>query len=97
MNLVATPPPRLIWKTAAGRESRRILDWNSGVIGEFWEKQIREVVNQEFLNCQNWVLAEANYQGRLRDWFRASCHFIRESGRVRFDATLQEQEDGRGL
>ena len=49
--------------------------------------------NEEFLHQQNWLLAEASYRGRLRDWFRASCHFLRDSGRSRFDATLQEQED----
>ena len=49
--------------------------------------------NQEFLNRQNWLLAEVGSRGRLRDWFRASCQFIRESRRLRFDAILQEQED----
>ena len=49
--------------------------------------------NEEFLHRQNWLLAEASYRGRLRDCFRASCQFIRDSGRLRFDAQLQEQED----
>ena len=60
---------------------------------EYWENHLQEIWNQEFLNRQNWLLAEATYRGRLRDWFRASCQFIRESCRLRFDATLQEQED----
>ena len=38
-------------------------------------------------------LLPLHYRGRMRDWFRASFQFIRESGRLRFDATLQEQED----
>ena len=62
-----------------------------------WENQLQDIWNQEFLNRQNWRLAEANYGGRLRDWFRASCQFIRERGRLRFDATLREQEDSEEL
>ena len=65
----------------------------SEISGEFWENHFQEIWNQEFLHRQNWLLAEAGYRGRLRDWFRASCQFIRDSGRLRFDATLQEQED----
>ena len=61
--------------------------------GEYWENQFQEIWNQEFLHRQNWLLAETGYRGRLRDWFRASCEFIRDSGRLRFDTTLQEQED----
>ena len=64
----------------------------SEISGEYWETHLQEIWNQQFLNRQNWLLAEANYRGRLRDWFRASCQFIRESG-LRFNATLQEQED----
>ena len=64
-----------------------------GISGDYWENHIQEIWNQEFLNRQNWLLAEASYRGRLRDWFRASCQFIRDSGRLRFEATLQEQED----
>ena len=60
---------------------------------EYWENHFQEIWNQEFLNRQNWLLAEESYRGRLRDWVRASCQFIKESGRLRFDATLQEQED----
>ena len=66
---------------------------DTGISGDYWEHHIQEIWNQEFLNRQNWLLAEASYRGRLRDWFRASCHFIRDSSRLRFDATLQEQED----
>ena len=62
------------------------------ISGEYWEHHLQEIWNQEFLNRQNWLLAEASYGSRLRDWFRASCQFIRESGRLRFDAALQEQE-----
>ena len=65
----------------------------SEISGEYWENHFQEIWNQLSLHRQNWLLAEAGYQGRLRDWFRASCQFIRESGRLRFDATLQEQED----
>ena len=65
----------------------------SEISGEYWENHFQEISNQEFLNRQNWLLVEAGYRGRLRDWFRASCQFNRESGRVKFDATLQEQED----
>ena len=65
----------------------------TGISGDCWENHIQEIWNQEFLNRQNWLLAEASYRGRLRDWFRASCQFIRDSGRLRFDAQLQEQED----
>ena len=67
----------------------------SEISGEYLENSLQEIWNQEFLNRQNWLLAEANYRGRLRDWFRASCQFIRESSRLSFDATLQEQEDWR--
>ena len=63
------------------------------ISGDYWENHIQEIWNQEFLNRQNWLLAEASYRGRLRDWFRASCQFIRDSGGLRFDATLQQQED----
>ena len=65
----------------------------SEISGEYLENHVQEISNQEFLHRQNWLLAEAGYRGRLRDWFRASCQFIRDSGRLRFDATLQEQED----
>ena len=65
----------------------------SEISGEWWENHHHEIWNQEFLNRQNWLLAEASYRGHLGDWFRASCQFIRESGRLRFDVTLQEQED----
>ena len=63
------------------------------ISGEYWENHFQEIWNQEFLHRQNWLLAEAGYRGRLRDRFRASCQFIRDSGRLRFDATLQEKED----
>ena len=66
---------------------------DTGISGGYWENHFQDVWNQEFLNRQNWLLAEASYRGRLRDWFRASCQFIRDSGRLRFDATLLEQED----
>ena len=69
---------------------------DTGIIensGDYCENHFHEIWNQEFLNRQNWLLAEAGYRGRLRDKFRASCQFIRKSGRLRFDATLQEQED----
>ena len=65
----------------------------SEISGEYWENHLQEISNQEFLNRQNWLLAEANYRGHLRDWIRVWCQFIKESGRLRFDATLQEQED----
>ena len=77
--------------SSSGREpSDTGISANSG---EYWEKNFQEIWNQEFLHRQNWLLAEAGYRGRLRDWFRASCQFIRDSGRLRFDATLQGQED----
>ena len=69
---------------------------NSGISEisrENWENHFQKTWNQEILNRQNWLLAGAGYRGRLRDWFRALCQFIRESGRLRIDATLQEQED----
>ena len=65
----------------------------SEISGEYWENHFQEIWNQEFLHRQNWLLAEAGYRGRPRDWFRASCQFISDSGRLRFDATLLEQED----
>ena len=65
----------------------------SEISGDYWENHFQEICKQEFLNRQNWLLVEAGYRGRLGDWFRASCQFIREIGRLRFDATLQEQED----
>ena len=65
----------------------------SEISGEYWENHFQEIWNQEFLHRQNWLLAEAGYRGCLRDWFKASCQFIRETGRLRFDATLQEQKD----
>ena len=64
-----------------------------GISGDYWENHFQEIWNQEFLHRQNWLLAEASSRGRLRDWFRASCQFIMDSGRLRFAATLQEQED----
>ena len=66
---------------------------DTGISGDYWENHIQEIWNQEFLNRQIWLLAEASYLGRLRDWLRASCQFIRDSGRLQFDATLQEKED----
>ena len=65
----------------------------SEISGEYWENHFQEIWNQEFLDRQNWLLAEAGYRGRLKDWLKASCQFIRESSRLRFDATLQEQEN----
>ena len=70
---------------------------DTGISADYWENHFQDIWNQEFLNRQNWLLAEASYRGRPRDWFRASCQFIRDSGRLRFDATLQEQEDWEGL
>ena len=61
---------------------------DTGISGDYWENHIQEIWNLEFLNRQNCLLAEASYQSCLRDWFRASCQFIRDSGRRRFDATL---------
>ena len=66
---------------------------DTGISGDYWENHFQQIWNEEFLHRQNWLLAEASYRGRLRDWFRASCQFIRDSGRLRFDAQLQEQED----
>ena len=66
---------------------------DTGISGDYWENHFEQIWNEEFLHWQNWLLAEASYRGRLRDWFRASCQFIRDSGRLRFDAQLQEQED----
>ena len=65
----------------------------SDISGEYWENHFQDIWNQEFLNRQNWLLAEAGYRGRLRDWFKALCQFVRKSGRLRFDATLHEKED----
>ena len=65
----------------------------SEISDKYWESHFQEICNQEFLHRQNWLLAEAGYQGPLRDWFRESCQFIRDSGCLRFDATLQVQED----
>ena len=65
----------------------------TGISGDYWESHFQQIWNEEFLHRQNWLLAEAGYRGRLRDWFRASCQFLRDSGRSRFDAQLQEQED----
>ena len=62
----------------------------TGISGDYWENHFQQIWNEEFLHRQNWLLAEA---GRPRDWFRASCQFLRDSGRSRFDAQLQEQED----
>ena len=69
----------------------------SEISGEYWVNHLHEIWNQEFLHRQNWLLAEAGYRGRLRDWFRVWCQFIRDSGRLRFDATLQEQDGWEGL
>ena len=74
-------------------EGERLNTGISEISGEYWENHFQKIWNQEFLDRQNWLLAEAGYRGRLRDWFRASCQFIRESGQLTFDATLQEQED----
>ena len=65
----------------------------TGISADYWENHFQQIWNEEFLHRQNWLLAEAGYRGRLRDWFRASCQFLRDSGRSRFDAQLQEQED----
>ena len=65
----------------------------SEIPGEYLENHLQEIWKQEFLNRQNWLLAEASYRGGLRDWFRALCQFIRESSRLGFDPTLQEEED----
>ena len=65
----------------------------TGISGDHWETHFQQIWNEEFLHRQNWLLAEAGYRGRLMNWFRASCQFIRDSGRLRFDAQLQEQED----
>ena len=81
------PLPDLEDSSSEGEQS------DTGIIADYWENHFQENWNQEFLHRQNWLLAEAGYRGRLRDWFRASCQFITESGRLRFDATLQEQED----
>ena len=66
---------------------------DTGISGDYWENHFQEIWNQEFLHCQNWLLAEAGHRGCLRDWFRASFRFVRDSGHLRFDATLREQED----
>ena len=66
---------------------------NHEILEEILANQVQEVWNYEFLNRQNWLLAEANYRGLLRDWFKASCQFTRDSGRARLDTTLQEQEN----
>ena len=66
---------------------------NTTILEEFFENQFQEVLNLEFLNRQNWLLAKSNYRRRLQKWFKASCAFIRDFGRARFDTTLQEQED----
>ena len=63
------------------------------ISGDYWENHFQQIWNEEFLHRQNWLLAEASYRGHLRDWFRASCEFIRDSGRLRYDAGLQERED----
>ena len=81
------PLPDLEDSSSEGEQS------DTGISGDYWEIHFQEISNQEFLHRQDWLLAEAGYRGRLRDWFRASCQFIRDSGRLRFDATLQEQED----
>ena len=65
----------------------------SEISGENWDNHLQEIWNQESVNRQNGLLAEASYRGRPGDWFRASCQFIRDSDRLRFDATLQVQED----
>ena len=65
----------------------------TGISGDYWENHFQQILNEEFLHRQNWLLAEAGYRGRLRDWFRALCQFLRDSGRSRLDAQLQEQED----
>ena len=65
----------------------------TGISGDYWENHFQQIWNEEFLHRQNWLLAEAGYRGRLRDWFRASCQFLRDSSWSRFDAQLQEQED----
>ena len=82
--------PDLEDSSSEGEPSNTGISENSG---EYWENHFQEIWNQEFLHRQNWLLAEAGYRGRLRDWFRASCQFIRDSVRLRFDATLQEQGD----
>ena len=82
--------PDLEDSSSGGERSNTGMD---EISGDYWENHFHEIWNQEFLNRQNWLLAEAGYRDRLRDWFRASCQFIRDSGRLRFDATLQEQED----
>ena len=39
----------------------------SEIPGEYWVNHLQEFRNQEFLNHQNWLLAGANYPGRLWD------------------------------
>ena len=90
VNLVPTLTLYLILKTAAAKETRLILKLVRFLVNS---NHFQEIWNQEFLHRQSWLLAEAGYRGCLRDWFRASCQFIRDSGRLPFDATLQEQED----
>ena len=55
---------------------------NTAISGDYWENHFQQIWNEEFLHRQNWLLAEASYRGRLRDWFRASCQFTRDSGRL---------------
>ena len=55
---------------------------DTGISGDFWENHFQQIWNEEFLHRQNWLLAEAGYRGRLRDWFRASCQFLRDSEAV---------------
>ena len=80
-------PPDLEDSSSEGEQS------DTGISGDYWENHFQEIWNQEFLHRENWLQAEAGYRGRLRDWFRASFQFIRDSGPLQFDATLQEQED----
>ena len=71
--------PDLEDSSSEGEPSNTGISENSG---EYWENHFQEIWNQEFLHRQNWLLAEAGYRGRLRDWFGASCQFIRDSGRL---------------
>ena len=70
------PLPDLEDSSSEGEQS------GTGISGDYCKNHFQQIWNEEFLHRQNWLLAEASYRGRLRDWVQASCQFIRDSGRL---------------
>ena len=68
---------------------------NHEILEEILANQVQEVWNYEFLNRQNWLLAEANYRGLLRDWFKASCQLPGTAGQRDLTRRCKNKKTGR--